>query len=93
MNRTAPALCTVGKAPFRSLDLPASPTEHLLCARHWAQTGEETRGGQGGERDAPARRPGDASGHLGTASPARAPRLRQPAGLLPPLDPDISTFR
>lgn len=92
MNRIGPALCTVGKATFRSLDLPANTTEHLLCARHWGQTGEETRGGQAGEGDVPARSLVDVSGHLEVAFLSWVPRLLQPAGLPPP-DPHISTLR
>lgn len=51
MSRTVPALYMAGKASVRSLDFKAITPEHPLCARRWGQTGEETRGGQAGERE------------------------------------------
>lgn len=91
MNRIVPALCLTGKAKFRTLNLKAITTGHLLCTRHWRQTREETRGRQPGERDGD--KPGSYKGLSGCSFPSLCPAPATAHGDLLPAHPHVSTLR
>lgn len=89
MDRTVPELRAAGKTRFRLLELTASTSERLLCARHQGSLERRLEGRPVLEGHS---EPGEAKQLSGCGLPSLCPTPAVASGDLPPSDPRISTL-